>query len=44
MTNGLGQRPLYGEPVPCQQFCLMVLFDAMLAFSTLLIDTPGPKR
>jgi len=36
----LGQRPLSEELVPCQRFCLMVLFDAMLAFNTLLIGNP----
>lgn len=36
----LGQRPRYGELVPCQQFCLMVLFDAMLAFNKLLVGNP----
>ncbi len=36
----LGQRPLYEELVPCQHFCLMVLFDAMLAFNTLLVGSP----
>jgi hypothetical protein len=36
----LGQRPLSEELVPCQQFCLMVFFDAMLAFNTLLIGSP----
>jgi hypothetical protein len=34
------QRPLHEELVPCQQFCLMVLFDAMLAFNTLLVGSP----
>jgi hypothetical protein len=36
----LGQRPLYEELVPCQEFCLMVLFDAMLAFNKLLVGSP----
>lgn len=36
----LAQRPLYQELVPCQQFGLMVLFDAMLAFNTLLVGNP----
>jgi hypothetical protein len=34
------QRPLHEELLPCQQFCLMVLFDAMLAFNTLLVGSP----
>jgi hypothetical protein len=36
----LAQRPLYEELVPCQRFCLMVLFDAMLAFNELLVGNP----
>jgi hypothetical protein len=38
-----GQRSIDGEVMPCQQFCLPVLFDAMLAFNSLLVDSPWTK-
>jgi hypothetical protein len=39
-TLCLGQRPLDGELVPCQDFCLSILFDAMLAFDSTLVGHP----
>jgi hypothetical protein len=36
----LGQRPFDGELMPCQDFCLPVLFDAMLAFDSTLVGHP----
>jgi Family of unknown function (DUF5677) len=39
-TLYLGQRPFNGELVPCQDFCLPVLFDAMLAFDSTLVGQP----
>lgn len=35
----LSQHPLL-EPVACERLCLIVLFDAMLAFNTLLVGNP----
>jgi hypothetical protein len=39
-TLCLGQRPFDGELAPCQDFCLLILFSAMLALDPILIGRP----
>lgn len=36
----LNRHPHYDELIPCQEFCSRALFDAMLAFNSLLVDKP----